>query len=155
MMELQDVKGDKCWPFCVSLYLFLSLGTGAWNDVSMEDLQSCIMNQDDSRFFQELSLRSGGRNIHVEVPILSVQRDVKVFDRPTLGFFHFTVLDSLSEEMLQLGQKAQSECSHFRAMSSGYPAGMFAAQNYREMKRHRLVFMVAIRCPESTNHLQL
>lgn len=54
-MKLQDVMGDKCWPFCVSPCLFLSLGTGAWNDVSMEDLQSCIMNQDDSSFFQDLT----------------------------------------------------------------------------------------------------
>lgn len=58
----------------------------------MEDLQSCIMNQDDSRFFQDLPLRSGGRNIHVEVSFLSTQRDVKVFDRLTLSFFFFLSL---------------------------------------------------------------
>ena len=40
------------------------------------------------------------------MPILSVQRDMKVFDRLTLSFFHFTVLVSLSEETLQLGQNA-------------------------------------------------
>lgn len=76
----------------VSHCLFLSLGTGAWNDVSMEDLQSCIMNQDDSIFFQELPLRSGGGNSHVEVPILSVQRDVKIVDMLTLSFFSFHCL---------------------------------------------------------------
>lgn len=57
-------------------------------------------------FFQDLPLRSGRRNIHVEVPVLSVQRDVKVFNRLTLSFFHFTVLVSLSEETLQLGKKS-------------------------------------------------
>lgn len=72
----------------------------------MEDLQSCIMNQDDSSFFQDLPLRSGRKNIHVEMPILSVQRDVKVFNRLTLSFFHFTVLVFLSEETLQLGKKS-------------------------------------------------
>lgn len=50
------------------------------------------MNQDDSRFFQDLPLRSGARNIHGEVSFLSAQRDVKVFDRLTLSFFHGTIL---------------------------------------------------------------
>lgn len=84
----------------------------------MEDLQSCIMNQDDSRFFQDRPLRSGGRNIHVEVSFLSTQ-DVKVFDRLTFRvvFFFFFFL-SLSFFLYlrrhhNWDKKLTTECGHF------------------------------------------
>lgn len=94
---------------CLSLCLFLSLGTGAWNDVSMEDLQTCIMNQDDSRFFQDLPLRSVARDIHGEVSFLSAQRDVKLLDK--LFFMSLSYFLYLGRH--RNWDKKLSLCGHF------------------------------------------
>lgn len=71
------------------------------------------MNQDDSRFFQDLPLRSGGRNIHVEVSFLSTQRDVKVFDRLTLSFFSVTLFFLYLRRHHNWDKKLTTEFGHF------------------------------------------
>lgn len=144
MIKLQDVTDDKCWPFSVSLGLFLSPGTGAWNDVSMEDLQSCIMNQDDSRFFQDLPLRSERRNIHVEVSFLSTQRDVKVFDRLTLSFFFCHSFFLYLRRHHNWDKKLTTECGHFEEWVSDHPAGIFAVQQYRDGNTPTFIYVC---CP--------
>lgn len=70
MIKLKAFAHDKCWPFNLSQFtaacqLFISWTTGAWNVVSMEEVQYSIMNQQDStlKFHFLLSpLQSKGRN---------------------------------------------------------------------------------------------
>lgn len=63
------------------LRLFLSQTTGAWNVVSMEEVQYSIMNQQDSTFKFSFSPKSSRSNINVDVslfrPVLFEQRNLK------------------------------------------------------------------------------
>lgn len=108
------------------LRLFLSQTTGAWNVVSMEEVQYSIMNQQDSTFKFSFSPKSSRSNINVDVslfrPVLFEQRNLKdpmswtaCAARLTSGFFTSLsyCLSSLSEETSLLWHKPYSQCGHF------------------------------------------
>lgn len=103
-------------------------------------------------FSQDLPLRSGGRNIHVEVPILSTQRDLKVFDRLTLSFFSFHCLSFFIWGDVATGTKSLVWVQPFLSNEFRSSCGDVCSPELKRDENTLTCFYGCHPSPESTNH---